>query len=249
MEASPRQPQENELELLTPPRRELVRLIKRRGAITIDEACDALEQSKTATRAHLLHLEERGIIKRGKPATEGRGRPPLTFRLTGAGQSLFPRDDAEVLTDLLRFLEEQGQRALLREFFEKLWAERREEFARELAAQPGDPGELSTRLAALDVVLRRSHFMPSFERVTARDSARELSAGDEISPRDALRLRECNCPFPAVVRATRIPCALEVAFIAEVFQQKPSEVRFMHQGHDACIYDFAPRQRDSSDEE
>lgn len=230
-------PRERELELLTQPRREIIHLLKERGTLCVDAASEALGQSRTATRAHLLHLEERGMIERVKLETNKRGRPPLAFKLTSEGESLFPRDDSEVLTDLLLFIKQQGQSELLEAFFEKLWAERFDEFERELAARGGEPDDLIRRVAALEAVLIRSHFMPRLEVLDGGEVERfdhELSA----TPPDALRLRECNCPFPAVVRATKIPCRMEVEFLSKVFGRKPSRARFIHQGHSACVYDF-----------
>lgn len=232
-------PRESELELLTQPRRELVHLLKERGTVCVDAASEALGQSRTATRSHLLYLEARGIIERVKLETNKRGRPPLAFRLTNDGESLFPRDDAEVLTNLLLFLKEQGQSKLLEAFFEELWAERFDEFERELDARGGDPDDLIRRVAALETVLIRSHFMPRFEVIKGGQATRF----DEDQPLDSmrtLRLRECNCPFPAVVRATKIPCRMEVEFLSKVFGRRPSSACFIHQGHSACVYDFTP---------
>lgn len=202
------------------PRRALLELVKRGGAVTLDQAVEALELSKTAVRGHLLRLEELGLIERIAVSADGPGRPPLAYRISDQGQSLFPTSDSAVLTALLGFLVESGAEALLETFFAGLWAVRREEYELELAR--GDGEALPDRLRALNAVLERSHFMPHIS----------VGSGHGVT------VRECHCPFPAAVRATRLPCRMEARFLADVVGAEAQSVRYAAPGEPTCVYQF-----------
>ncbi len=183
------------------PRAELLRLLRYRGSLSLDALSELLGLSKTATRTHALRLEADGLIRRAHPPTTGPGRPPLHYELTGAGADTFPQHEPELLRRLLAFLLERGDRKTVEAFFGEVWDARRERLERALEALPpvGDP--LKRRLRALERVLAEDGFMPRLE--------------SEPEDRHLVVVRECNCPLPAALRATRIPCELETRFLAD----------------------------------
>lgn len=184
-------------------------LMKRNGPQTLNEVAESLGLSRTATRAHLLKLEGNGLIARVAAQDERRGRPPLTYRLTTAGDRLFPTDDGDVLSALLDFLKDQGREPLITAFFEDLWERRMREFEDELTLHDAAGHDFNARLLALTRVLDRGHFMPLLET----DGA-------------CVRVSECHCPLPAAVRSTRIPCRLEAEFIARALQSELVDATF-----------------------
>ncbi len=202
------------------PRRTLLEFVKRRGAVTLDEAVAALGLSKTAVRGHLLRLEELGLLERIAASTDRPGRPPLAYRVSAQGERLFPSSDSAALTALLVFLAESGAGALLETFFAGLWAARRAEYQAELARGDGDA--LPDRLRALSAVLERGHFMP---RVSHDGGC-------------GVTVRECHCPLPAAVRATRLPCEMEARFLAGVIGAEPQSVRYASPEAPGCVYRF-----------
>lgn len=181
------------------PRARLLLLLKREGAQGIDALAAKLGLSKTATRAHLLRLEREALVMRRTLTTDAPGRPSLEFLLSNAGHGQFPDADAALLTELLNFLKQSDNQPLIDIFFEQLW-QRREAELIEITEEPISKLSLADRQAALLQLLERHGFMPEFK---------EEQGGD------TLLLRECHCPFPAAVRATRIPCKLESAFLAK----------------------------------
>jgi predicted ArsR family transcriptional regulator len=184
------------------PRAELLRLLRYRGAMSLDALSDELGLSKTATRTHALRLEGTGLIRRARPPTEGPGRPPLHYELTPAGADTFPHHEPELLERLLAFLLARGQRDTVEAFFGEVWQARRARLERAWEALPADGDPLARRLKALERVLAEDGFMP---RVHA-----EPEGGSRL-----VVVRECNCPLPAALRATRIPCELETRFLAD----------------------------------
>lgn len=205
--------------LLSKPRRALLDLIKRSGVTTIDEAVRAVSSSKNTVRSHLLKLEELGLVERVQVEGQHRGRPPLAYRVCERAQDAFPTDDGEVLTGLISHLCAHGHKDLVDGFFESMWQARQDEYARGLAGQLGDPERLSTRLRVLKEVLELHHFMPEVQW-----------QGDRLS------VKECNCPFPAAVRASRAPCRLEAQFLGHVVGRPPDHVRYSDATSSPCAF-------------
>ncbi|MCA9550659.1 MAG: DeoR family transcriptional regulator [Myxococcales bacterium] len=206
---------------LSEPRRALLELVKRAEVVTVDEAVAATGGSKNAVRAHLLKLEEDGLLERVSVDAGQRGRPPLAYRVAARAKDAFPTDDANILTGLLGFLEARGERDLVDGFFASMWKVREAEYEVALAKQRGAPEEVETRLTALSRVLERHHFMPRVE-VDA----------------DAVRVSECNCPFPASVRATRAPCRLEAELLGRVVGAPPDRVRYARSVSTPCVFEW-----------
>lgn len=194
--------------LASVPRDRILALLKRQGPQTLNEVADYVGLSRTATRAHLLKLEDAELIARVAPLEEHRGRPPLTYRLTTAGDRTFPTDDADVLSALLDFLKHQGHASLMTRFFEDLWNRRAREFDSVLREQAEGDG-FDARLRALQIVLERGNFMP------------HTDVQDGV-----VRVCECHCPLPAAARATRIPCRLEANFIAQALRSELVDTSF-----------------------
>ncbi|PKN57043.1 MAG: hypothetical protein CVU56_12955 [Deltaproteobacteria bacterium HGW-Deltaproteobacteria-14] len=217
--------------VLNAQRTQLLDAIKREGTVSVDALVGRSDLSKTAVRAHLLTLEELGFIERAEVAGTRVGRPPLAFRVTERARPLFPSVDPELLTRLLGLLGERGHQDVIDAFFEDIWAERRREYAQELAARFGADPTLSERLEVLEAVLDRGHFMPRIE-VGDADEA------DRPGRRRRVVINECNCPFGAAVRATRVPCVLEREFLGEVVGAPPTATKFATSLSSLCVFTF-----------
>lgn len=203
------------------PRQALLELVKRSGTFTLDQAVAAMDLSKTAVRGHLLRLEELGLVERISVPTDGPGRPPLAYQVSAQGQQLFPTSDSAVLTALLEFMVQSGAEALLQTFFANLWMARLDEYRAELVGSKGDA--LPERIRALSAVLERAHFMPRISHTTGC----------------GVTIRECHCPFPAAVRATRLPCQMEARFLTEVIGAEPHSIRYATPENPGCVYQFS----------
>lgn len=183
-------------------RARILELLKLQGAQRVDDIAAALSLSKSTVRAHLLRLEENRLIQRYFVPSDGPGRPALAFELSAEGHAHFPNDDGSVLTDLLNFLKQNSEEALIQQYFTSMWTQRE----RELETIAGDALEnlsLEQRKLVTLELLQRHGFMP------------ELIPDDESPDGSHFVVRECHCPFPAAVRATRIPCRLERAFLSK----------------------------------
>ena len=199
---------------------DLLLLMKRRGAISLDDAEAATGLARATLRQHLGQLERDRFVVRSTQK-QRRGRPSLRYALTPEAEALFPARDGVLLGRLLAYLQERGDGALVEDFFVHFWDERLRDARHRLSLVPA--GDAEGRLAALVELLREQGFMP------------EVRRGE-----DGLVIRECNCPFPEAVRRTRLPCRLEARFFEALFDDRVSRVTYIPDGFPACTYAFPP---------
>ncbi len=207
-------------------RRAILVELRRADVMTVDALVEVIGLSKTATRAHLIRMERDGVVARAAVEAEGRGRPPLAFTLTDQGASMLPSTDEALLSRLLLFLDENGGGELVRTFFEELWSERRRGLLSTLGTDTLEGTSLDARLAAVEASLVADHFMPMIERKSCSDGA------------EVVTVRECNCPFPAAARVSRIPCQLEIDFLSEVLGGKPKALSIASSRKGTCTFEF-----------
>lgn len=207
-------------DLMSKPRVRLLELLKRNGATTIDNLVEMIGLSKTATRAHLIKLETAGLIERVSAMSSSVGRPPLTYTITRDGGRVFPSDDVALLTDLLMYIGDRNEE-LVSGFFQQLWDDRRSEFDAEIAYSQAD--HLDGRQLTLTRLLERTRFMPEVRQEQTDDGVEVI-------------VRECNCPFPAAVRASRIPCEMEMAFLEDALGGKCVAADLANTRDEVCTF-------------
>jgi predicted ArsR family transcriptional regulator len=133
-----------------PTRQRVVRSILVDGPSTAAALAARLDLTAAAVRRHLDQLLEEGIVEAREPRshlTRGRGRPAKLFALTEAGREGFDQqyDDLAVLA--LRFLDETGGDAAVREFATRRVAFIEERFGDVQVANPQlDPAEVLARV-------------------------------------------------------------------------------------------------------
>jgi predicted ArsR family transcriptional regulator len=199
-----------------PSRRRLLDLLKRRGPTPAGELARALRLTVPTVRQHLDALEALALVARAGTRSAGRGRPQVLWSLAPGAERLFPESQGPVLAGLVRTLVAEGAEP------------RVERFLRErLAARRAEVGE---RLAGLE------------GRARLREVARILSEDGflaEVEPRKvdgAPVLRLCHCPVRDLVDATRIPCRLELAYVAEMLGADLERLSYIPDGDAACRY-------------
>ena len=204
----------------------ILTLLRRRGVLSIDELVEASGLSKTATRSHLVRMERDGEVERRAADTTGPGRPPAVFGLTELGASAFPSHDDDVLFRLLGFLEDRAENELITEFFTELWNARTRALLDDMGIEAPMEASLDDRISALDAMLTQQSFMPEIRRTPCEDGS------------ETITVRECNCPLPAAARASRVPCRLEVEFLAKVLGARPRSVSIARTRDGACDFEF-----------
>jgi DeoR family transcriptional regulator, suf operon transcriptional repressor len=187
--------------------------LKRSQRLTAKELATRLGVSLNAVRHHLKELEVEGLVEYEREH-RGVGAPVFAYRLSAAGEALFPRRYEETLTALLEHMvREHGREsavALLESYFAGLARRVHGELS---GASPAE------RLHTLGRVLSDEGYMAEVSE----------SAGHST-------LTEHNCAIPAV--AERFPeiCAAEARFLAEVLGAEVDRREHMLTGCSACEY-------------
>lgn len=204
------------------PRAAILVELKRAQRLTATELAEKLGASLNAIRHHLERLESEGLIAYDRER-RGVGAPVYAYRLTEAGDALFPRRYAVALLQLLDSLVEREGReaaaALLESQFETL--ERR--LGPEL-----EQASCEERLALVARALADEGFMAEWN-----DS------------HDGAALIEHNCAMRAVAERFPEVCAAEERFLANVLGAEVERRSHILEGCSACSYHVRFRASDA----
>jgi DeoR family suf operon transcriptional repressor len=166
----------------------------------------------TAVRRHLKELEAERLLVFERQQ-RGQGAPTLVYRLSPAGEALFPKRYEETLTAALAYVERSGGREAVRRFF----AEHFERQAERLKVLLGEATP-EQRLTAVADLLSQQGFMA------------------EWSPEPNVRIAEHNCAVHAVAEQFPEVCHEELRFLEEVLGAQVSRERHIVSGCNACEY-------------
>jgi DeoR family suf operon transcriptional repressor len=195
--------------------------LKREQRLTAKQLATLLGTSLNAARHHLKELEAEGLVEYERKH-HGVGAPAFAYRLTAAGEALFPRRYAETLTAVLDHLVAREGRetavTMLEGYFDSLGRRLHDEL------QGSSPDE---RLRAVARTLSEEGYM-----------AEVSEAGGHGT------LTEHNCAIPAVAQRFPEICAAEARFLAEVLQADVERREHILSGCSACEYHvrFKPAQ-------
>jgi len=198
-------------------REQLLKLIKKNGHSTLNEAVTQTGLSRTTLREHFTNFEFEGYLQRSSKR-EGRGRPELVFELTESGHDLFPSGDGVILRSLINYLQDQKKEDYLHSFFYDFWQKRTSEALHRLKSSQVD--SLNEKVGILQDFLEEQGFMPEIN----------------IKGPDTVIIEECNCPFRDTVKATQLPCRLEARFLQDVLSATLDRVTYIPNGNHACTY-------------
>jgi predicted ArsR family transcriptional regulator len=204
--------------MLNGPKKELLDLIKHHGQLTIDESVEKMDLAKTTVREHFTQLERDDYIERSYERS-GRGRPSLRFRLTKKGNGLYPSYEPEMMRELIRYLQMEGEHGILDNFFTKFWDDRYQKLQEMLEEEQVESEEEKTEV--LKKMLEEEGFMPKYSL--------NKNAGE-------LMVKECNCPFREIIKVTKLPCKLEEEFYRKVFEKNVERTTYIAEGDFACTY-------------
>jgi DeoR family suf operon transcriptional repressor len=195
------------------PRSAVLVQLKRAQPLTAKELAGRLGVSLNAARHHLKELEADGLVayEREHRAV---GAPAYAYRLTPAGEALFPRRYQETLTGLLDHIVERDGRESAVALLESHFAELARRLNAELAGCT--PAE---RLHAVGRALSDEGYMA------------EVSTGAAGGT-----LTEHNCAIPAVAERFPEVCAAEARFLSDVLGGQVDRREHMLSGCSACEY-------------
>lgn len=186
----------------------------KRGEVTIAKLETAVDVATETVRSHLQALIAQGLVERAGFERSGPGRPRVRYRLSSAGEALFPRRHSELLRELATFLVETGRRELLEEFFAARLERKRAVAAERLAGVPEDQ-----RLEAVAHWLSEEGFL-----------------AEVVDDATGRQLRLCHCPLRELVEVTHLPCRVELTLVRELAGKSLRRHSFIPDGAASCTY-------------
>jgi DeoR family suf operon transcriptional repressor len=187
--------------------------LKKAYRLTAKDLSTRLQISLNAVRHHLKELEAEALIEYERQH-RGVGAPAFAYRLTPAGEALFPRRYEATLSELLDHVVEREGRAGAVAALEARYAALTRRLQQELAG--ASPAE---RMAAVARVLSDDGYMAEASATTGGGT-----------------LIEHNCAVQAV--AERFPeiCAAEARFLSAVLGAEVQRQEHILSGCSACEY-------------
>lgn len=196
-------------------RMRVLRLVKARGSCSIGEAASELGFTHEGVRKQMAAMEAGGWVIREAGAETGKpGRPVETYRVTAAGDRLFPKSYDRLSSDLIAGVAAAGGPSMMRKVLAALADMQVAAWAPLL--QGKTPRKKLERLRGL--YLNDDPFM-SVEEVD----------GDLI-------LIERNCPFLNVAMEHPALCSLSVATLERLLGHPVIREERFQSGHGRCVF-------------
>jgi predicted ArsR family transcriptional regulator len=217
---------------LTDAKRRILDRLKRADTLTAPEVAADFDLTDTAVRQHLEALEQAGLVERTSAPPQGRGRPPVHWKLTPLANDLFPDRHADLTVELIEAIRETvGDEGL-----DDIVARRS---ARQLAAYRKalpDPSRTSVK-----VRVRRLAELRSAEGYLA----------EAVPDGPDMLLLEHHCPICDAASACQGLCRAELDLFRQTLGDDVEVTRAQHllSGDLRCAYRVSPRSaRESSDD-
>ncbi len=199
-------------------RQEILDYLRRRAHASVKDLGEHLGLTSTGIRQHLTVLERDGLVR----ATEERGhvgRPALVYRLTPAGDALYPK----MYDDLANALIEEARGLLGPETLQQLLKSVAARFARPHVAR------LEGK-SALDRLEETTRIMAGSGDVVAAGWVGE----------DYL-IHKHTCPFWNVATKNSAVCALDVEYVRQLAGADARLSSSLLRGDDSCAFRVRPR--------
>jgi len=183
--------------------------------MTAKELAAEFGLTANALRRHLKELETEGLVTCARQV-RGVGGPVLAYRLTDAGEALFPRSYDTTLTTLLDNVRAQSGTDGVVQLFRAQWERLASDAPAELASLP-----LDERAQLLAELLTSHGYMAEAEGASGGEAARS---------------REHNCLLRAVAEKFPEVCAAEEKFLAEFLGAVVERRKHIASGASCCEY-------------
>jgi len=187
--------------------------------LTAKQLADKLGVSANAVRHHLKELEAGSLIAYGREQ-RGVGAPTFAYRLSSAGEALFPRAYEATLTQLLERMAEKGGRPAAVELFEDHYRD----LTRRVSAELGGAAA-AERLDLVTRLMSDQGYMAEWQET-----------GTAGTGGGTFRLAEHNCAIRAVAERFPEVCAAEQRFLRDVLGAEVERRTHITSGCNACEY-------------
>jgi len=201
---------------MTEARRSIVMALKSRGPLGIGELSEGMDISYEGVRQHLRHLQRGGWITRCEDGeSSGPGRPRSSYRLTSAGDHLFPKEYDQLAVALIDAASETLGPEAVRSLLE------------EVARRKVEQWEPTLKDLSLDQRL---------QALTGIYATDDPHCRVEIGDGEAPRLVEMNCPYLEVARRRPALCSVTVSVLRRLLGHDVVRTERFQAGDGRCVF-------------
>ncbi|MGD9705012.1 MAG: helix-turn-helix transcriptional regulator [Acidimicrobiia bacterium] len=206
---------------LSDAKRRILERLKRVDSATAPVLAELFDTTDTAIRQHLEALEQAGLVERFLAAPNGRGRPPLQWRITALAADLFPDRHGELSVELIGAIREALGEDGLEQVIAVRAARQRNSYQQALGRPGRGDGSVAVRLRRLA------------ELRTAEGYLAEVVTDD-----DGHVLVEHHCPVHDAAGACEGLCRAELELFRSVLGPGVRVERAQHllRGDARCAY-------------
>ncbi len=210
--------------LLTDTKRRILDRLKRVDSLTVPVLATAFGLTETAVRQHLDSLEVAGLVERALTAPSGRGRPPISWRLTTLGAATFPDRHGDLTTELIGALRSSLGDDALEQVLEQRATKQRDQYRESIS--PSDT--IAVRVITL-----------------AKCRMGEGYLAEAVETDGGFTLIEHHCPIASAARECNGLCRTELDVFRAVLGDDVVVERTAHllNGDKRCAYSVTPRKK------
>lgn len=219
-------PRMSSLATMSEPRRALLVALKGSGSSRIDDLAGKISVSYEGTRQHLRQLESEGWITRHLERDSTPGRPRSLYRLSTAGDHLFPKAYEELAVTLIDAVGERLGAGAVRTLLEEMALQKVERW-RPMVAGKSLPERLE--------IMR--HIYQTY------DPFCHVESSEDGSP----QLVEMNCPYLEVAKRRPALCSVTVSVLRELLGRKVVRTERFQDGCGRCVFQVQPEEAAADD--
>ncbi|KAB8129376.1 transcriptional regulator [Gracilibacillus oryzae] len=197
-------------------REKILKLLKKYQSLSVSDIRNYISITEMAIRKHLTKLEADKLID-SKSVRQPMGRPVIYYKLTTAGESLFPKSYDVIVMDFLSDIEAtMGEEAI-----EQLFENREKRMRKKYQRQIFEEDTIEEKVKTLVKVQNESGYMSEFQ-----------DEGEQT-----LAFSQYNCPIAAIASKYDAPCESEWNLFKTVLgTEKIERVECIAKGGNACKY-------------
>ena len=197
-----------------PTREQIIFLLKKRGALSIDDLSKELKITSMGIRQHLLSLERKGLIDY-VTKRQGIGRPAFLYKLTEKADDLFPKAYHTFIIKMLNDIERNEGRDKVDNIFK--W--RKNRLLKDTKDALSDKKTLRDKLQGLKYILDSEGYFVDLSEVDNYYS-----------------LKQFNCPIHKVASQFKEACRYELQLYKDLLGKEVNREQCISEGSPCCTY-------------
>jgi len=195
-------------------REKIILLLKKNGAMSIDNISKELNITSMGIRQHLLSLEKRGIIDY-KANRRGIGRPAFLYKLTDTADDLFPKAYREFIMTTFKYIEDNEGRDKIDEIFK--W--RKSKLLKDMKETLSDKKTFQEKVHGFKDILESKGYLVEFKATNKHYT-----------------IKQYNCPIYKLAAEYKEACRYELQMYKDLLGKVVSREECISDGDPSCTY-------------